>query len=57
MNEFKNKKTQINIERSIESFYILKYIFSFLTEKQKLNIIIYNKHIQKKFDVLNILKE
>ena len=51
MNVFKNIKSEINIEKSIESFYILKYIFSFLSEKQKLNIIIYNKHLQKKFDM------
>ena len=31
--------------------YILKYIFSFLSEKQKLKIIIYNKDLQKKLDI------
>ena len=51
MNEFQNIKCEINIEKSIESKYILKNIFSFLTENQKLNIIIYNKHLQKKFDI------
>ena len=28
-----------------------KNIFSFLSEKQKLNIMFYNKHLQKKFDI------
>ena len=51
MNEFKNIKCEINIEKSIKSLYILKDIFSFLSENQKLNIIIYNKHIQKKLDI------
>jgi len=51
MNEFKNKKSVINIEKSIESLYIIKDIFSFLSEKQKLNIIIYNKHLQAKFNI------
>jgi len=51
MNEFQNIKSEINIENSIESLYILKNIFSFLSEKQKLNIIIYNKHIQNKIDI------
>ena len=36
---------------SIVSVYILKDIFSFLSEKQKLNLIIYNKQLQKKFDI------
>ena len=36
---------------SIESVYILKDIFSFLSEKQKLNLIIYNKQLQKKIDI------
>ena len=36
---------------SIESLYILKNIFSFLSENQKLNIIIYNKHLRKKLDI------
>ena len=51
MNELKNIKSEKNIEKSIESLYILKDIFSFLSEKQKLKIIIYNKHLQKKLDV------
>ena len=51
MNEFKNIKPEVNIGKSIESLYILKNIFSFLSEKQKLDIIIYNKHLQKIFGV------
>jgi len=51
MNEFENIKSEKNIEKSIESLYILKKIFSFLSEKQKLKIIIYNKHLQKNLDV------
>ena len=51
MNEFKNKKFEINIEKSIQSKYILKEIFSFLSKKKKLNIIIYNKYLQTKFDI------
>ena len=34
MNEFENIKSEKNIEKSIESLYILKKIFSFLSEKQ-----------------------
>jgi len=51
MNEFKNLISEKNIGKSIESLYILKYIFSFLSEKQKLKIIIYNKNLQKKLDI------
>ena len=51
MNEFENKKTEINIGESIKSKHVLKEIFSFLPETQKLNIIIYNKHLQNKFDI------
>ena len=36
---------------SINSEYILRFIFSFLWENQKLNIISYNKQIQKKLEV------
>ena len=50
MNEFEKIKSKINIEKSIESIYILKDIFSFLYERQKLNLIIYNKHLQTKLD-------
>ena len=45
------KAKKINIEKSIESLYILKDIFSFLSEDQKLKIIIYNKNLQKKIDI------
>ena len=51
MNECQNIKYKIDIEKAIKSFYNLKNIFSFLSEKQKLNIIINNKHLQKKFDI------
>ena len=51
MNEFENIKSEKYIEKSIESSYILKNIFSYLSEKQKLKIIIYNKHLQKKLDI------
>ena len=47
----KDIKSKIDIEKDIKSFYNLKNIFSFLSEKQKLNIIINNKHLQKKFDI------
>ena len=51
MNEFENIISEKNIEKSIESIYILKDIFSFLSEKRKLKIIIYNKNLQKKLDI------
>ena len=47
MEEFENIKSEKNIGKSIESLYIFKDIFSFLFEKQKLKIIIYNKDLQK----------
>ena len=51
MEKIQNLKSEINIEKSIESIYILKDIFSFLSENLKLNIIIYNKYIQKNLDI------
>ena len=49
MDELKKKK--IKSIKNIKSPYIIKKIFSFLKEKQKLNMIIYNKCLQKKFCV------
>ena len=56
MNEYDNDniKHEIDIIKSIQSKYILINIFSFLPEKLKLNIIIYNKNLQKKIDNINI---
>ena len=51
MNIFQNIKSEINIEKSIQSLYIIKDIFSFLSEKQKLNIVVYNKQLQQKLDI------
>ena len=51
MNEFEKIISEKNIEKSIESLYILKDIFSFLSEKQKLKIINYNKNLQNKLDI------
>ena len=50
-NEFENIKSKKNIGKSIESLYILKDVFSFLSKKQKLEIIIYNKDLQNKLDI------
>ena len=41
----------INLKRNIKSEYNLETIFSFLEQKLKLNIIIYNKELQKIFRV------
>ena len=41
-NTSENIETKANINK-IKSFYNLKIIFSFLCEKKKLNMIIYNK--------------
>ena len=46
--KLKEIKSNIN---SIKSSSVLKKVFSFLDEKQKLNMIIYNKQLQKKLDV------
>ena len=48
MNDFGNIKHKINI-KDIKSFYILNNMFSFLYKKQILNVIKYNKLLQKKF--------
>ena len=45
------KKNKIKILEDIKSTYIIKEVFSFLYEKQKLNIIIYNKHLQNRLGV------
>jgi len=49
MAEFNTNQIK-NIE-SIKSLYIIKDLFSFLYEKQKLKLIAYNKHIQNMLGV------
>ena len=44
-------KSSINIIKSIKSCYILEWILSFLDKAQKLNMIIYNKELQKILDI------
>jgi len=46
MNELQNTQSGIKIN----SLYVLKEIFSFLSEKQKLYAIIYNKQLQNQFN-------
>ena len=48
MAEFKKVKYKINY-KDIKSSYILERVFSFLNEKEILNMIIYNKELQKMF--------
>ena len=42
-------KNQIKDWKDIKSIYTLNLIFSFLEENHKLNMVIYNKHLQQKF--------
>ena len=51
MSEFEEIKYNINLGRDIKSSYNLEMIFSFLDQGKKLNMIIYNKQIQKKLGV------
>jgi len=51
MNKIQNIKSEINIEKEVKSLYIIKDIFSFLFENLKLNVVIYNKQLQKKLDI------
>ena len=44
--QLKQIKT-VNMKKEIKSFYIIKEILSYLKEKKKLDLIIYNKSIQK----------
>ena len=46
MQNFEDIKNRINI-KDIKSSYIINMIFSFLYKKQKLNMIIYNKKLQR----------
>ena len=48
-NDRKQNPNQVNIKKSVKSFYIINKIFSLLSEKKKLSIIIYNKKFQIKF--------
>ena len=46
MDKLEEKKNKVDL-KGIKSFYITKGIFSFLEEKQKLNMVIYHKKLQK----------
>jgi len=50
MAEFEDNKSKINL-RDIKSLYNIKRIFSFLYEKQKLKMAVYNKELQKMFSI------
>ena len=50
----KNKnylKSTVNLSKVVQSKYIFDYIFSLLYIKKKLNMIIYNKKLQEKFNI------
>ena len=46
-----NKIKNLNLKKSIKSSFILKKIFSFINEKKKLKIVIYNKEYKKSLDI------
>jgi len=48
-NEQKNLQLSINLYKSVKSFYMIENIFSFLEEKKKLKMIIYNNKFKEKF--------
>ena len=45
----KQYPNQVYLKKSVKSFYIINKIFSLLSEKKKLSIIIYNTKFQMKF--------
>ena len=50
----KNNNTyeeKANLEKMLKSLYIIKYIFSFLYENKKLDLIIHNKSFQNKLNI------
>ena len=51
MDKLEERKTNFNFVESIKSSYVLKWVMSFLSEKQKLEMIIYNKQLQNILDV------
>ena len=54
---YRKIKSRINL-RDIKSDYIIKGIFSYLYEKEKLDMIIYSKEFQKMLRlILKIIKE
>ena len=46
MDEIENIKNKIDL-KDIKSSFIIKILFSYLTRKKKLDIIMYNKQLQK----------
>ena len=50
MEEYENIKSEKNI-KSIAKYVLKDKLFSFLSEKQKLEIIINNKDLQNKLDI------
>ena len=46
MSEFEDIKHNINLRREIKSSFIFDKIFSFLEQKQKLNMITYNNQLK-----------
>ena len=51
INEKEIPNSSKSLFMSIKSIYIVKHIFSFLRDTTKLNMIIYNKNFQKKFEI------
>ena len=50
-NKIKSKKNIINLQKTVKSLHILKFIFSFITKKNKFKLIINNKEFQNKFKI------
>ena len=51
MSEFKEKKFIIDLKNKINSEYNVKMIFSFLNQRRKLNMIMYNKELRKLIEI------
>ena len=51
MEEYENIKSEKNFGKSIAKYVLKDILFSFLSEKQKLEIIIYNKDLLNKLDI------
>ena len=45
MDKLEEIKSNINLVKSIKSFYVFEWVFSFLDDNKKLNMIIYSKEL------------
>ena len=51
VSKISHKEKDANLRKTVKSLFIVRFLFSYITERKKFKLIMYNKKFQNKFKI------